>query len=241
VNRTTLERRLARVEAQVRPPQDTRLLEIERWCEAALGCAIDEVDDEELHRVLQLLNEAPDFAHPLLLRACLSRPEDRDPKKPDKPRPVEIGDDGRPRHLCDSDPRRASPGPEWDAWTIWQRRRWGYLTASNDPEAQSLTVWIEEWAANPRRAYRRGVDLRLWLRLLGAELRDMGYLELRRLVDLCRTLDGLALEYPALEVPLEVWWAVLGWSAGGLETVVFAAWRRPARGTPGERQVSRRT
>ena len=101
--------------------------------------------------------------------------------------------------------------PELRAYSTWQRRRWGYLTAADDPEAQALCRRLEAWAVDPGRAYLRGADLRLVLVTLGVEWAHTSFLELRRLASLCAGLDVLAIEHPGLEVPPEVIWSVLGW------------------------------
>jgi hypothetical protein len=141
--------------------------------------------------VIQLLSEAPDFAHPLLLRACLARPDDREPAMP----------------------KGHHDTPERRTYTTWIRRRWGYLTAVDDPEAQRLWQRLEGWASAPDRAYLRSADLRLLFARLGVEQSDVGYFELLRLVDLCTALDELALRHPTLEAPPEMSWAALGWPA----------------------------
>jgi hypothetical protein len=139
------------------PEPDPVAAEAERWCAQALDCTLADLDVDDLARVEQLLLEAPDFAHPLLLRACLARPGDREP-------------------------------PDGEACLVWTRRRWGYLMAADDPEAQALCQQLEAWAAAPGRPYLRGADLRLVLARLGVEWANMNFLELRRLVDLASDL-----------------------------------------------------
>ena len=175
---------------------------LEQAFEHALGRTLDELDGDELDRVIQLLREAPDHAHPLLVRTCLTRPEDREPAQPAGKYCRQIPGQGTQWFTPDTD--------EWRIYSQWWRRRWGYLTAANDPEAQALCAWIEAWAVSPDRDYLHNADLRLLFARLGVDA--MGYLELRRLVDLCAALDELAREQPGFEVPLEVYWSVLGWA-----------------------------
>jgi hypothetical protein len=188
-------KRLAILERQAPRAPDPGIAEVDRWCEAALGCTFDDLDADDLRRIEMLLLEAPEFAHPLLLRACIARAEDREPPQPKTPRPAVIDAD-----------------PEWSAWMAWTRRRWGYVPARDDPEAWPLGQQLEAWATSPDRAYLRGADLRLTLHHAGVLPWDgLNLFELRRLVSLCTALDALAIEHPSLEAPSAVFWAALGW------------------------------
>jgi hypothetical protein len=186
--------RVDTLQAKIAPRADFDALadEATRWCERVLGVAFDDLDYDDLDRVMQLLDEAPDCAHPLVLRACLARPEDREPRGPR--------------------PRDDATDPEWLGYITWQRRRWGYQTAANDPEVMELAQRIEAWAMSADRAYLRGADLRLVFARLGIlPWGEPRYFDLRRLADLCAVLDELATWEPDLEVPAAAWWSVLGW------------------------------
>ena len=151
MTRAWLDKRLTTLERLTPRTPDPVVAEAERWCSQVLGCTFDDLDSDDFARVEQLLNEAPDFAHPLLLRAVLGRPEDREPAEPP------------------------------DVRTQWQRRRWGYLVAADDPEAIPLCRQLEAWATDPGRAYLGGADLRLMFVTLGVEWADTSFFELRRL------------------------------------------------------------
>jgi hypothetical protein len=97
---------------------------------------------------------------------------------------------------------------------LWQRRRWGHLKAENDPEAAVIAEHIRAWAASPERPYMRGADSSLLFSRIGIDWPEMRFYELKRLVALCDALDELAREHPELDVPPEVFWAVLGWGEG---------------------------
>src|SRR5918994_507516 len=95
---------------------------LEQAFEHALGRTLDELDGDELDRVIQLLREAPDHAHPLLVRTCLTRPEDREPAQPAGKYCRQIPGQGTQWFTPDTD--------EWRIYSQWWRRRWGYLTAT---------------------------------------------------------------------------------------------------------------
>lgn len=82
MTRAEVEKRLRLAEAKApRPdPRDEAMAAAETTFEQALGCPLSELPADDLHRVLQLIAEAPAFAHPLVLRACVGRPEDREPE-----------------------------------------------------------------------------------------------------------------------------------------------------------------
>ena len=204
MNVAGLDKRLTTLERRAPRAPDPVIAEPERWCEQVLGCTFDDLDTDDLARVEQLLNEAPGFAHPLLLRACVARPEDREPAKPGGQYRSQIPGQRAMQWLTPDT-------PEWRAYSAWQRRRWGYLVPADDPEAQPLCRQLEAWAADPERAYLRGADLRLVFVALGVEWAHTSFLELRRLASLCAALDALAIEHPGLEVPPAVVWSVLGW------------------------------
>jgi hypothetical protein len=202
----TLDRRLRQLEGKVPPPsRDAALDEFGRAFEGMIGASLADLVLEELDRLQQMLREVPGCPASLL-RACLARTEDREPERPDG-QWCRVNAQGQRQWFTPDT-------PEWRTHSTWQRRRWGYLTAKDDPEAMALAQRVAAWAASPDRAYLRGADLRLLLVRLGVDLAETGFLELRRLVDLCAALDELALAEPTFEAPMECWWAVLGWSEG---------------------------
>jgi hypothetical protein len=208
---TGTDRRLGALEArlpQPASPRDAELRRVDAWLSTACGCTFDELAADDLCRIMQLLDEGGDFAHPLILRAFVTPPEDREPAKP-----ALHGLPSPPKNVPWEDPRVAPPAdtPEWRAWKRWQRRRWGYDTAAGDPEAAAIAGQLQAWAASPERPYLRGADLALLFARLGVEWPAMGYFDLRRLAALCAALDQLALEHPDLQAPPAVFWCVLGW------------------------------
>ena len=174
MNVAGLDKRLTTLERRAPRAPDPVVAEFERWCEQVLGCTFDDLDSDDFMRVEQLLHEAPDFACPLLLRACINSPEDREPAKPGGQYCSQIPGQEAMQWLTPDT-------PEWRAYSAWQRRRWGYLVAADDPEAQPLCRQLEAWAVDPGRAYLRGADLRLVFVTLGVEWAHTSFLELRRL------------------------------------------------------------
>jgi hypothetical protein len=213
---STIERRLALVEAKaakLKPPRSEEVSEGERAVLDAIGVADwSDLSYDDLERIGQLAKEAPDFAHPLIIKACVARPEDREP---DPPCPLSAFP-RRPDNVPWEDPRVEPPAdtPEWHAWKLWDRRYWGFLKAEDDPEAAAIAERIRAWAASPDRPYVRGADLSLLFARLGVDWPRMSYLELRRLADLCTALDEITLEQGAFDAPPAVFWCVLGWGDG---------------------------
>jgi hypothetical protein len=105
VNRDKFVRRLTEVEGELAALQrQAQPADDDQTCVELLGRTLDELDYDELDRVMQLLRAAPDYACPLLLRACLARPEDREHTKPPVP-------DGR--HCHDENPEVPLEDPRW--------------------------------------------------------------------------------------------------------------------------------
>jgi hypothetical protein len=224
-----IDRRLSVVEeraARIPPPRSAEVAEGERAFLDALGIAgWFELPCDDLFRIVQLAEEAPGFAHPLIARACIAKPEDREPE-PERPdRDASYCEDPRcstfgklcGRSTCTVQGPRAAPRPDtpsWRGYILWRQRYWGYVTADGDPEAVALCDQLQAWAVSPDRPYLRGADLRFLFSRLGVDWPEMRFYELKRLVALCDALDELAREHPELDVPPEVFWAVLGWGEG---------------------------